>query len=98
MLARATASTPAGAELSLTEAIVLALSGDPQSAIHSLRRIESRYPEWDRPWLVHGLLLREAKRPTEAAARFRNAAALGSREDAAACATLREWVSGACRE
>lgn len=86
------------AETALQSAIDLALKGNAAGAIKQLRRIESRWPEWDRPWIAHGLLLKEAKRSAEAASRFRTAAALGSREDVSACATLREWLSGGCRK
>jgi Flp pilus assembly protein TadD len=84
------------AEKALQSAIDLALKGGAVAALEQIRRVESKWPEWARPWLVHGLLLREARRAAEAESKFRTAAALGSREDVSACATLREWVSGSC--
>jgi hypothetical protein len=63
-----------------------------------LRQIESRWPEWDRPWLVHGLALAGMQRSKEAAAKFRAASALGSQEDPASCASLRAWVFDTCRK
>lgn len=89
---------PSEAETALQSAIDLALKGNSAGAAEQLRRIESRWPEWDRPWIAHGLLLKEAKRIAEAASKFRTAVALGSRDDVSACATLREWVSGGCRK
>ncbi len=86
------------AETALQSAIDLALKGNAGGAMEQLRRIESRWPDWDRPWIAHGLLLKEAKRIAEAASKLRTAAALGSRDDVSACATLREWVSGGCRK
>lgn len=98
MLAEAATHSPGDAELQLTHAVAEGLSGRTEQAAAMLRRIEARWPEWDRPWIVHGLLLKESKRLAEAAAKFRTAAALGSREDAAACANLREWVSATCQK
>jgi Flp pilus assembly protein TadD len=96
LLTRAMAAAPADRDLPLTEAIVLALSGDADRTEKRLRQVQARWPEWDRPWLVHGLLLAGKERPKEAAAKFRAAAALGSREDPASCASLRAWVFEKC--
>lgn len=99
LLARAEAATPADPSLQLTAVIVLALSGEKQAAVlDRLRRLQTRWPEWDRPWIVHGLLLLEAKRPAEAAAKFRAATALGAPPPLSSCASLREWVFGTCRK
>jgi tetratricopeptide (TPR) repeat protein len=86
------------AEKALQAAMDLALQGRTAAAIEELRRVEAKWPEWSRVWVVHGLVLREAKRAAEAASRFRTAAALGWREDVSGCATLREWISGGCRK
>lgn len=96
LLANAVAAAPGDEELRLTEAIVLALSGNDSAAGEKLRRIEGRWPEWNRPWLVHGLLLKDLKRDAEAASKFRNAALLGAGGKAASCASLREWVFERC--
>jgi tetratricopeptide (TPR) repeat protein len=85
-------------EAALDEAISVAIRGDSAAAIDRLRRIESQWPDWDRPWLVHGLLLKQTGRTAEATSKFRTAEALGAHQDASACATLREWVSGICRK
>jgi len=86
------------AEKALQAAIDLALQGRTAVSIEELRRVEAKWPDWARAWVVHGLVLREARRAAEAASKFRTAAALGWREDIAGCATLREWNSGGCRK
>jgi hypothetical protein len=50
-----------------------------------VKEVEAQWPEWDRPYLVHGLLLERAK-PREAAQKLRTAVALGSQDAAARCA------------
>ena len=96
LLEAAIAAAPADAELRLTEAVVLALGGDAPAARQRLRQIESRWPEWDRPWVVHGMLLADLRRHAEAATKFRAARALGWGGDPKACATLRAWVFEPC--
>jgi tetratricopeptide (TPR) repeat protein len=96
LLARTIATAPANRDLRLTEATVLALSGESVSAFKRLRQIEARWPEWERPWLVHGLLLADLGRHDEAAPKFRAAAALGSSGDPQACASLRAWIFDSC--
>jgi tetratricopeptide (TPR) repeat protein len=96
LLTRATMAAPADAELRLTEAIVLSLSGDHAAASERLRQIQARWPEWERPWLVHGLLLNDMRRPKEAASKFRAAFALGSPELPESCASLQAWVFDKC--
>jgi tetratricopeptide (TPR) repeat protein len=98
LLARSITKAPADGELRLMEAIVFALSDKIDTADQRLRQVQARWPEWDRPWLVHGLLLRDMRRPNDAASRFRAAAALGSRDDGSSCASLRAWVFSACRK
>jgi hypothetical protein len=72
----------------LTRSIVLALSDGPERAERALKEIESRWPEWDRPYLVHALLLEQTE-PREAQRRLQIALALGSRDLAARCAAAR---------
>jgi hypothetical protein len=74
--------------LLLTNAIILALMDRNSAAEKALKEIESRWPEWDRPYLVHGLLIERA-RPREASQKLRTAIALGSRGPAAGCALAR---------
>lgn len=89
-LAKAAGTNP---DLLLTRAIVLALADRNSPAEKALKEIESQWPEWDRPYLVHGLLL-EKGRPGEARQKLRNAMALGSQDAAARCALAR-LASGA---
>ncbi|MBI4904038.1 MAG: tetratricopeptide repeat protein [Acidobacteria bacterium] len=91
LLARTLKSHPADRGLLLMEAIVLALKGDAMQASAKLSVIQTRWRDWALPCVVHGLLLTEAKRPSEAAVKFR-AAGIAK----LSCATLREWVFGTC--
>ncbi|HEY2015040.1 MAG TPA: tetratricopeptide repeat protein [Bryobacteraceae bacterium] len=80
-------------DLLLTRAMVLAVmerTGDSEKA---LKEIESQWPEWDRPYLVHALLL-ERTQPREAQRKLQTAVALGSQDLAALCASAR-WTPGA---
>ena len=84
-LAKAAGSNP---DLLLTRAIVLALADRNSDAEKALKEIESQWPEWDRPYVVQGLLLEKAGRP-EAAQKLRIAIALSSQDPAARCALAR---------
>jgi tetratricopeptide (TPR) repeat protein len=75
-------------DLLLTQAIVLALMDRNGAADKVLKEIESQWPEWDRPYLVHGLLL-ERSQPGEAKRKLQTAVALGSRDLALRCAVAR---------
>ena len=99
-LARAIAVSPNNRSLRLSEAIVLALDGSVDGADRRLRSIEMRWPEWDRPYRVHGLILAAAQRSQEAAQKLRTAAAVlgGSGNAGAICQDLREWLLPACHD
>jgi tetratricopeptide (TPR) repeat protein len=75
-------------DLLLTKAVVLGLAGQATAAQNVVKALESQSPEWDRPYLVHGLIL-ERSDPREAAQKIRTAMALGSIEPAAVCALAR---------
>ena len=75
-------------DLLLTRAMVLGLMDRGADADKALKEIESQWPEWDRPYLVHGLLL-EKGQPREARRKLETALALGSQEPAARCAAAR---------
>jgi tetratricopeptide (TPR) repeat protein len=75
-------------DLLLTQAVVAGLMDRVTDSEKMLQRIESRWPEWDRPYLVHGLLL-ERGQSAEARQRFQTALALGSQDLAARCALAR---------
>jgi predicted Zn-dependent protease len=58
ILTRAKAASPDDPNLMLDRATVLALVGQSADAERELNRIELRWPEWSRAYLLHGLLLR----------------------------------------
>ena len=76
------------ADLLLTRAMVEALANQNAAAEKSLNQIELQWPEWDRPYLVHGLLL-EKSQPRVARQKIQTAVALGSQDPAASCALAR---------
>ena len=59
------------------------------AAEKTLREVELRWPEWDRAYLVHGLLLERAARRGEARQRLQTAVALGSQDPGLRCAQAR---------
>jgi len=85
LLDRAAGTDP---DLLLTRAIVLGLMDRKPAAEKALKAIQSQWPEWDRPYLAHGLLLEDAH-PREAAQKLRTAVALGSQDIATRCALAR---------
>jgi len=93
LIERSVAVSPDDSDLLLTRAIVLAVSGQSEEAEKQLKAIESRWPEWDRPYLVHGVLLEAEKRKTEAMQKLKIALSLGSEDPAARCGVAR--LSGA---
>jgi tetratricopeptide (TPR) repeat protein len=88
-LEKAIAATPGSADLLLTKAIVLSLANRSVDAEETLQQIESRWPEWDRTYLAHGLLLEQSERPAEARQKIQTAIALGTDDLAARCALAR---------
>jgi tetratricopeptide (TPR) repeat protein len=85
LISRAAGNDP---DLLLTQAIVLALMDRNGAAEKVLKDIESQWPEWDRPYLVHGMLL-ERSQPEEARRKLQTALALGSIDPALSCAVAR---------
>jgi len=75
-------------ELLLTKAVVLGLTGQDAAALKVVKDVELQSPEWNRAYLVHGLLL-ERSQPRDAVQKLRTALALGSKEPAASCALAR---------
>ncbi len=82
LIDQALKSTPGDAGLKLTRVVALS----PVEALKAVREIETRWPEWDRPYLLEGILLQRESRLTEAQQRIQIALALGSQEPAAQCA------------
>jgi hypothetical protein len=62
LLERAIRANPQDSDLPLTKAIMLGLMDRIADAEKTLREVELRWPEWDRAYLVHGLLLERATR------------------------------------
>jgi tetratricopeptide (TPR) repeat protein len=89
LLEKAIAVAPNSPDLPLTKAIVLGLEGRSSDAQITLNEITSLWPEWDRTYLAHGLLLEQSNRPAEARDKIRTAIALGSDNFAARCALAR---------
>ncbi len=77
------------AGLQLTRALVMAELHRDAEAAKSVGAMEERWPEWDEPYVLEGLLLERAKKGDEARKRIGIALALGSREPAAVCAERR---------
>jgi hypothetical protein len=89
LLERALKSAPENPGLMLTKAIVLGLMNQDAESRITLKEIESRWPEWDGPYLVHGLLLERQNRPGEARQKIQTAIALGPENLIARCALAR---------
>ena len=96
LIERSVAVSPGDSDLLLTRALVLAVAGQSEEAAKQLKVIESRWPEWDRPYLVHGLLLEAEKRKTDAIQKLKIALSLGSEDPAAQCGVAR--LSGVANE
>jgi tetratricopeptide (TPR) repeat protein len=88
ILGLAVKSNAQNADLILINAIALALMDQNTAAEQALKEIELRWPEWDRPYVVHGLLL-ESARPSDARRNLQTAMELGSRDPAGRCALAR---------
>jgi predicted RNA polymerase sigma factor len=82
-------------DLQLARAAILGVANRDKESQAALRMIQARWPEWDLPYLVHGLLLERAGRGGEALPKLRTAIALGSQDPAAHCALARLSSSSA---
>ena len=89
LLEQAIRANPQDSDLPLTKAITLGLMDRNSAAEKTLREIETRWPEWDRAYLVHGLLLERSAQPGAARQRLQTAAALGSQDPGVRCALAR---------
>jgi tetratricopeptide (TPR) repeat protein len=89
LLEKASRANPAVSDLPLTKAIVLGLMDQTPAAEKVLREIESSWPEWDRAYLVHGLLLERTGKARDARQKLQTAAALGSQDPSLRCALAR---------
>ena len=98
ILTRAKTASPDDPNLMLDWAAVLALVGQSASAERELNRIELRWPEWSRAYLLHGLLLRRMQRAPEGLRRFQMAAALDPSGEIAQCIRIPADGRSAARE
>ena len=89
MIEQAQKSSPDDAGLMLTKVVAFSSAGRNKDAVKTVREIETRWPEWDRPYLIEGLLLERESHFTEARQRIQIAQALGSQDPAALCALAR---------
>ena len=89
LLEQAIRANPQDSDLPLTKAMALGMMGRRAEAETQLREIELRWPEWDRAYLAHGLLLERAGQPAEARRRLQTAVALGSQDPSLRCALAR---------
>lgn len=64
-------------EVLLDRAVALELAGRFEDARNSLAAIERRWPEWSRPWAVHGISFMTRGKAVEALPLLETAAALG---------------------
>ena len=98
VLGQASSADPDNPELLLGQAVVLALMDRTGEAEESLQKIQRRWPEWDRAYRVHGLLLERARRGDEARRKLQIAAALGGASESDRCGLrLESFLTGACR-
>jgi Flp pilus assembly protein TadD len=89
LVMRVLKSMPEDAGMMLAKVVVLSAMGRNGDAEKTLKDVQNRWPEWDRPYLLEGLLLERASRPLEAREKIQIALALGSQEPAARCALAR---------
>jgi len=89
LLDKAIRANPEDPDLKLTRAIVLGLMNQAPAAEKAIREIESSWPEWDRAYLAHGLLLEQTGRPRDARQKLQTASALGSQDPSLRCALAR---------
>lgn len=83
LLRQANRAVPDRPELLLTEATVYELLQQPESARKILTNIESRWPEWSKPYLVDGIMLETRLRSAQAKPLLETAIALGERDSIA---------------
>jgi tetratricopeptide (TPR) repeat protein len=89
LLEQSIRANPQDSDLPLAKAVVLGMMERILEAEKTLREIELRWPEWDRAYLAHGLLLEGSARPGEARQKLQISATLGSRDPSLRCALAR---------
>jgi tetratricopeptide (TPR) repeat protein len=88
LLKQAVQKIPDDPDLLLRLAVALAVAGETSAAEKGMREIEAKWPEWERPYLLHGVLL-ERTLPLEARQKFQTALALGLSGETMLCAKAR---------
>ncbi len=94
ILDQALRTSPEDPGLALARVLALSALNRTGEAKKAIGEIEGRWPEWDQPYILEGLLLEKDKKPNDALGRIRIAIALGSLEPAAKCANERIARSG----
>lgn len=79
LLEQATKIVPDDPDLLLTQAAMLEVTRDTERADALLQKIQSRWPEWGRSYLVRGIIQATHRKPQEALQSFRSAIALGEK-------------------
>jgi tetratricopeptide (TPR) repeat protein len=80
ILERARRIGPNESDLMLTEAIAYELLERSQQGQEIMTQIESRWPEWGAPYLIHGIMLESRMKSAEAEPLLETAIALGERD------------------
>ena len=78
-------SFPDDGPAALSRAAVLSKASRTEEALLEVRKAETRWPQWDRPYAAEALLLEKAGRPAEARARFDVASLLGPDDPVTEC-------------
>ena len=78
LLEQATRLIPDSRELLLAQWVSLTLAQHDIDAKNLLAKIQARWPEWDRPYLLNGILLELQLQPAEARQTLETAIALGA--------------------
>ncbi|MGH9663553.1 MAG: tetratricopeptide repeat protein, partial [Bryobacteraceae bacterium] len=89
---RARQTAPDDASLMLARVVVLSAAGRNREAERAVKEIENRWPEWDRPYVIEGLLLERDGKSAEARQRIQIAFGLGAQDPTARCALARTAV------
>jgi tetratricopeptide (TPR) repeat protein len=89
LLEQAILANPLDADLLLLKAMVLGLMNQFAAAEKTIKEVELSWPEWDRAYLAHGLLLERFARPVEARQKLQIVTTLGSQDLNLQCALAR---------
>jgi tetratricopeptide (TPR) repeat protein len=77
LMEQAVKRLPDEAQVLLDHAVALELAGRFEEARNALTGVERRWPEWSRPWAVHGISFMSRGKAVEALPLLETAAALG---------------------